>query len=176
MKQNMYYPTHWKYEDKVQQSMRTWSIHQTAHLCAYYDLVEPSAYSFWQPPNIVVMRVKHRDAQLVQSRADHPVLSCSTSDLTCFLKHPRKAHLACPEHRVLEYWIAACCSPSRPVGRNVEDRVQKQLVAIIRKAPHPCHRSATQLVLWHFFRNSRHSGGMVRQSVQVRIGRKTTTR
>ena len=33
---------------------------------------------------------------------------------------------------MLEYWIAACCSPSTPVGRNFEDRVQKQLVGCDR--------------------------------------------
>ena len=50
----------------------------------------------------------------------HPILSCSTmlSGLTCFSEtHLRKAHPTCHEHRVLGYWIAACCSPSRPVGR-----------------------------------------------------------
>ena len=64
-------------------------------------------------------------------------------------KHIRKAHVACHEHRVLGYWIAACCSSSKPVGRNFEDRVQKQLVSIVRKASHPSHRPATQLVLKH---------------------------
>ena len=29
------------------------------------------------------------------------------------LKHLRKAHLACHEHRVLECWVAACGNPSR---------------------------------------------------------------
>ena len=43
-------------------------------------------------------------------------------------------------------------------GETFEDRVQKQLVAIIRKAPHPCHRSATQLVLWHFCRTLKANG------------------
>ena len=39
--------------------MRIWSIHQIAHWYAYYALVEPSADSFWQPQNTVVVRVKH---------------------------------------------------------------------------------------------------------------------
>ena len=39
-----------------------------------------------------------------------------------------------------------------------EDRVQKHLVAIIRKTPHPCHRSATQLVLWLFCRSLKANG------------------
>ena len=34
-----------------------------------------------------------------------------------FLNHPRKTHSTCHEHRVLGHWIAACCSPSRQVGR-----------------------------------------------------------
>ena len=38
---------------------------------------------------------------------------------------------------LLGYWIAACCSPSRPIGRDYEDRKKKQLTAITRKAPHP---------------------------------------
>ena len=40
-----------------------------------------------------------------------------------FLKHARKTHLACHEHRVLGYWIAACCCPSRLVGRNPEEYI-----------------------------------------------------
>ena len=42
------------------------------------------------------------------------------------------------------------CSSLGPVGRNSEERIQKQLVAVIRKASHPCRRTATQLVLKHF--------------------------
>ena len=52
-------------------------------------------------------------------------------------------------------WIAACCSSSRPVGRNSEERTQKQLVAVIRKASHSCRRPARQLVLWHICGESR---------------------
>ena len=56
-----------KHEDKLQESMRTWGIHQTAHWYGCYVLVEPSADSFWQPPSTVVVLVKHRNVQLVQS-------------------------------------------------------------------------------------------------------------
>ena len=114
--------------------------------------------------------------------------SLEPADLICFLEHVRKAHRACHEHRVLEHWFATCYSPAGSVGRNLEERVQKQLVAIIRKAPHPCRRSAAKLVLRHICRKVesdgtrlevthwRQSGGMVRQSVQVRIVRKTAGR
>ena len=37
-----------------------------------------------------------------------------------------------------------------PVGRNPEERIQKLLVAVIRKASHPCCRPAAQLVLRDF--------------------------
>ena len=67
MKQNNHYPTHCKYQETRLESMRTWSIHQTAHWYACYAVVEPSADSFWQPPNTVVVRFKHRNAQLVPS-------------------------------------------------------------------------------------------------------------
>ena len=43
MKQNSRYPTHCKYEDKLQEPMRTWGIHQTEHWYAYYAWVGPSA-------------------------------------------------------------------------------------------------------------------------------------
>ena len=36
------------------------------------------------------------------------------------------------------------------VGRNLEERTQKHLVAVIRKASHPCCRPAAQPVLRHF--------------------------
>ena len=107
----------------------------------------------------ILAAVKHScGACDAQKRLDGPIVSCSPNSFVFndvvgldlfFLKHQRKAHPTCHEHRVLVYWMAACCSSSRPVGRNPEERTQKQLVAVIRKASHPCRRPATQLVLWH---------------------------
>ena len=100
-----------------------------------------------------------------QKRSAGPIVSRSLNSFVFndvfgldlfFLNAPRKAHLACHEHRVLGYWIAACCSRSRLVGRNFEDRVQKPLVAIIG-----CGRPASwysisnaACALWHFSRKS----------------------
>ena len=47
--------------------MKTWDTHQIARWYECYVLVEPSADSFWQPPSTVVVLVKHRNVQLVQS-------------------------------------------------------------------------------------------------------------
>ena len=63
-------------------------------------------------------------------------------------------HFACHENSVLAYWSAACHSPASSVGRNHEERIQKQLVAVIWNASHPCCRPAAQLVLRHFRRQS----------------------
>ena len=60
--------------------------------------------------------------------------------LTVLLKHIRKAG----------YWSAACHSPAGSVGKNPEERTQKQLVTVIWKASHPCCRLAAQPVLRHF--------------------------
>ena len=70
---------------------------------------------------------------------------------TCpvLLKHIRKAHFG-HEHRALRHWSATCYSPAGSVGRNLEERIQKQLVAVIRKASHPGRRPAAQPVLRHF--------------------------
>ena len=43
-----------------------------------------------------------------------------------------------------------CYSLAGSIGRNLEERIQKQLVAVIRKASHPCCRPAAQPVLRHF--------------------------
>ena len=67
MKQNSPYPTHCRHEDKFRGFMRTWGTHRIAHWYGCYVLVEPSSDSFQQPPSTVVMIVKHRDVQLVQS-------------------------------------------------------------------------------------------------------------
>ena len=49
---------------RIHENMGT---HQIAHWNGCYVLVEPSADSFWQPPSAVVVLVKHRNVQLVQS-------------------------------------------------------------------------------------------------------------
>ena len=43
---------------------------------------------------------------------------------------------------MLGHWIAAGCSPSRPISRDLEDRILKPLGAILRNAPHLCRFSA----------------------------------
>ena len=49
------------------------------------------------------------------------------------------------------YWFAACCSSSRPVGRDPEERIQKLLVTFFWKGSHPCCRPTAQLLLWHIW-------------------------
>ena len=134
MKQNSHSPTHCKYENNLQESMRTLTIHQTAHWYATKH-------------SCCACEAQKRRAGPIVSRTPNSFVFNDVVGLD-------KAHFTCKKHRLLVYWIAACSFPSRPVGRNYEDRAQEQLVAIIRKAPHPCHRSATQLVLWHGCRKS----------------------
>ena len=96
-----------------------------------------------------------RPAGPIVSRSPNSFVFNVVVGLDLFFLNTYEKHTLPATNIVCWDWIAACCSLSRPVGRNFEVRAQKQLVAIIRKAPHPCHRSATQLVLWHFCRKSR---------------------
>ena len=74
-----------------------------------------------------------------------PSAQSNREPFTQFLRDQRC--VACHEHRVLGYWIAACHSP--------EERIQKQLVTVIWKTSHPCCRPAAQLVFRHFHGDSR---------------------
>ena len=96
-----------------------------------------------------------RPAGPIVSRSPNSFVFNDVVGLDLFFNTFEKTHVACHEHRVLEYWIAACFSSSRPVGRNPEEHTQKHLVAVIRKASHPCRRPATQLVFWHICGESR---------------------
>ena len=46
------------------------------------------------------------------------------------------------------HWSATCYSPAGSVGRNLEERIQKQLVAVIQKASRPCCRPAALEAPW----------------------------
>ena len=59
-----------------------------------------------------------RPAGPIVSRSPNSVVN-DVVGLDLFMLDTYERHtLTSHEHRVLEYWIAACCSPSRPVGRN----------------------------------------------------------
>ena len=103
---------------------------------------------------LILAAAKHScGACEAQKRPAGPIVSRSSTSFVFndlyFLNTYEKHTFACHEHRVLEYWSAACYSSSRPVGRNPEELIQKQLVAVIREASHPCRRPATRLVFWH---------------------------
>ena len=59
--------SHCKHGGRFRRSMKTWGIHQLARWYECYVLVEPRADSSWQPPSAVVVLVRHRNVQLVQS-------------------------------------------------------------------------------------------------------------
>ena len=108
----------------------------------------------------ILAAARHRcGACEAQKRPAGPIVSRSPTSFVFkdvvgldlfFSKHIRKTHFAFHEHRVLAHRSAACYSPAGSVGRNLEERIQKQLVAVTRKASHPCCRPAGQLVLRHF--------------------------
>ena len=179
MEQKSHCPTHCKYEDKLPEIMRTWSIHQTA-------LSGKCSTPWWSQAQI---RSGSTQAQLWCVRSTETSIwhnrepftkfirvPCVVGlDSVFFLKHQRKTQPTCNVLQVLVHWVAACFSPSGPVGRDLE-------------APHPCRWSARSLCTgifaekvettehdpkWH---PRRHHGGMVRKNVQARIGQKTTTR
>ena len=54
------------------------------------------------------------------------------------------------EKHTLGHWSATCYSPAGSVERNLEERIQKELVEVIRKASHLFCRPAAQPVLRHF--------------------------
>ena len=108
----------------------------------------------------ILAAAKHRCGVCeAQKRPAGPIVSRSPTSFAFndvvgldlfFLNTFEKTHFACHEHRVFGHWSATCYSPAGSVGRNLEERIQKQLVAIIRKASHPCCRPAAQPVLRHF--------------------------
>ena len=85
MKPKSHYRTHCKFEDKLMESMRKWSIHQTAHWYAYCALVEPKIRSGSRQTQLWC--VLSTETPSGSNREPFtPILSCSKmlSDSTCF--------------------------------------------------------------------------------------------
>ena len=124
------------------------------HWFVYCASVETSADSYSQQPNIVVVRVRHRNVQ--SSWTPNSFMFNDGVGLDLLILNKNEKHTLPAMNIVCQvHCVAACYSHSGPVERETsKDRTPKQLAAIERKAPYPSRRPAAQHKHWHFCRHS----------------------